>query len=451
MRWLALLVGCAALCAFGEEPADFSASAPVTPANADALQRFVLPFDAYRDARRDLADVRVFNANGEPVPIALAGEPDAVREAPRSVLLPLYPVSSLERASTGEGAEVTIRTQDGTLVEVHGRDVAAKKEAFPVAYLLDASRLQQPLAALRFHWDRVPGAEVVPVTVEASDDLQAWWSAGHATLWRLRQGESDVSQVRAELVPASRAKYYRITWSGARVFRLHNVHGEYEAKLKSEPRESVTVEGRAGEKPGEFVFDLGARLPVEAVRVVPAERNSIASFKVFSRDPPDTEWHHVTDAVFYRLERGGHEIESGPAEIGPRSARGWMVLTDPRLGGVGTTPPKLEAQWRSAEVVFVARGAGPFRVAFGDRQAKPAWVSVAALMPDYQRGDELKLPLAAIGPVEGGPPRRVAFLPERFADIGPRKLTLWATLILAVAILGFMAWRLHRQMAESRK
>ena len=46
------------------------------------LQRFVLPFDAYRDSRRDLADVRVFNANGEPVPIALAGEPENVGSPP---------------------------------------------------------------------------------------------------------------------------------------------------------------------------------------------------------------------------------------------------------------------------------------------------------------------------------------------------------------------------------
>jgi hypothetical protein len=37
-------------------------------------------------------------------------------------------------------------------------------------------------------------------------------------------------------------------------------------------------------------------------------------------------------------------------------------------------------------------------------------------------------------------------LPAPLAALGPRKLALWAVLILAVAVLGFMAWRLHRQV-----
>jgi hypothetical protein len=51
-----------------------------------------------------------------------------------------------------------------------------------------------------------------------------------------------------------------------------------------------------------------------------------------------------------------------------------------------------------------------------------------------------------VGAVEGGPPPRLAFLPARIAELGPRKIALWATLIVAVFVLGFMAWRLHRQM-----
>jgi hypothetical protein len=90
------MAACAACGAFAQDPSDFSASAPVTPANGDALQRFTLPFAAYRDTRRDFSDVRVFNAHGEPVPIALAGDPDAVREAPRLVALPIFAVSRMK-------------------------------------------------------------------------------------------------------------------------------------------------------------------------------------------------------------------------------------------------------------------------------------------------------------------------------------------------------------------
>ena len=446
MRWAAWILAWTAAGAFAQEPPDFSASASVTPANGDALQRLTLPFAAYRDTRRDLADVRVFNAKGETVPIALAGDPEAVFEPPRTVPLPLYPITKLVRQAGGKGTEVAIRTQDGTLVELHGTGAAAKKNAVAAAYLLDASQVKDPLAGLTFQWDAGPGTEVVPVSVEASDDLQSWRTVSRATLWHLQRGKSDVGHAHARLVPASKAKYYRVTWSGVPEFALRAVAGEYEGKVRSAPREMLTVGGRAGEKPGEFVFDLGARLPVEAVRVVPAETNSIAVYLLLSRDPPDTAWHFVRGGGFYRLQSGGTEIQSAPEEVGRRSAREWMARVDPGTAGIGKMPPELEVQWRGYQVVFVARGAGPFRLAFGDPDAKPAWVPVSSLIPDYKRGDELKLPEATVGAVEGGPPRRLAFLPARLAELGPRKLALWATLIGAVAILAFMAWRLHRQM-----
>lgn len=458
MRWIAVVFACATVGALAEEPSDFAASAPVTPANADALQRLALPFAAYRDTRRDLADIRVFNANGEPVPIALAGDAEATREAPRVVPLPLFPVSRLESnplpgpppRGRESGSEVKIRMSDGTLVEVRGRGKAAEKIAVPVAYLLDASQLTEPLAALDFQWDAAPGTEVVPISVEASDDLQSWRYVGRATLWNVRQGASSVSQARARLGGGAKAKYYRVTWSNAPAFALRTVSGEYEAKVRSAPRETFVVAGRAGEKPGEFVFDLGARLPVETVRIVPAETNSIASYTILSRNPPDAQWQYVTSSGFYRLTRGGAEIESPAWPIPRRNARDWMARVDAQTAGVGSAPPKLEVQWRGFQVVFVARGPGPFRVAFGDPDAKPAWVAVSSLIPDYKRGDELKLPEATVGVVEGGSPRRIAFLPTRLAELGPRKLGLWGLLIFAVAVLAFMAWQLNRHMKRTR-
>ncbi len=104
----------------------------------------MLPFAAYRDTRRDMADVRVFNGRGEPVPIALAGAPEAVHEAPKTVALPQFSVSKLDAAPGGSATEVTVRTADGTLVEVRGRGAGGAKTAVPAAYLLDASRLTDP-------------------------------------------------------------------------------------------------------------------------------------------------------------------------------------------------------------------------------------------------------------------------------------------------------------------
>jgi hypothetical protein len=390
----------------------------------------------------------VFNAHGEPVPIALAGDPGAVREAPRVVALPIVPVSRLAPAPGAKGAEVTIRMSDGTVVEVRGKGAPARKSAVPTAYLIDSSQVEDRLAAFVVDWNAAPGTEVVRVSVDASDDLQGWRRAGGASVVRLSQGGRVLEQPRVALGSATKAKYYRMTWSGASDFRLRSARAELVSEVRRAPRETLTVAGRAGEKPGEFVFDLGARLPVESLRIVPAEPNSVAPFAILTREPPQAEWQRVTSAVFYRIERNGTEVESPALDIGRHAAREWMARTDPNTGGIGSTPPRLEVQWRPRQVVFVARGPGPFRLAFGNPDAKGSWLSVSTLIPGYRHGDELKLPEAKVGAVEGGPPPRLAFLPARMAELGPRKIALWATLIVAVFVLGFMAWRLHRQMQQ---
>lgn len=443
MRMLAIAAACAVLHAFADAPGDYASGAPLTPTGPDALQRFALPFEAYRDARRDLADVRVFNAKGEPVPIAVAAEPETAKEVARTVALPQFAVSTLA-ASQGArgGAEVTVRTSDGTLVQIRGKGTAGKT-VVPAAYLLDASKLEEPLQALVFAWNAAPGTQVVRVSIEASEDLQNWRRVGSASLVRLESDGRVLEQPRAAFA-ATKSKYYRVTWTPG-IFDLRGVQGELEPAVKKAPRSILTVKAANGERPGEFVYDLGARLPIDAVRIVPGERNSVATFAIHARTGAGSEWTPVATSVFYRLVRDGNEVQSGPLEIAPRTAREWMARTDPQAGGVGGVAPRIEAQWRDAEVVFVARGDPPFRLAFGNPDAKSAWTPVSTLVPGYKRGDEMKIAEARLGAIESGAVRGSNW-PAWAAELGPRKLTLWAILLAAVAVLGFMAWRLSRQM-----
>jgi hypothetical protein len=94
--------------------------------------------------------------------------------------------------------------------------------------------------------------------------------------------------------------------------------------------------------------------------------------------------------------------------------------------------------------VFVARGEGPFALAYGNPQATPVALPLATLIPGYERGAELRLPEAKAGAVVQGPP------PSRWERIvgeaQPRRIALWAVLLAGVATLGVMAWRLSRQM-----
>jgi hypothetical protein len=130
-----------------------------------------------------------------------------------------------------------------------------------------------------------------------------------------------------------------------------------------------------------------------------------------------------------------------------RAARYWIVRTDPDKGGFGGAAPELEVQWRAAQLVFVARGEEPFTLAFGNPQARSALLPVASVIPAYEPHAEMALPEAVAGKLERTTTMQDQW-PAFMQDVPPRKLALWAVLIGAVALLAFMAWRLH---ASARK
>jgi len=435
---LAVILAFVALPAIADAPA-FRSSAPLTLTGADALQRVALPFEVYRDARPDLADVRILNGVGEEVPYAWAGELDVAQETPAAIELPLFPVARVqpERAS---GDEVTVRTQDGTLVAVRTKR-AGKAPPRAAAYLLDASQVKVPIGALDFDWKAGPGTQVVPLRVEASEDLRTWSRVASAPVVKVESAGQALSQPRVEFTRRE-AKYFRITWD-APAFALERVRAQPEPAVKPPPRLVRSVAATPGPKAGEYLFDLGARLPVEAFRIVPADANAVVSATVLARDDESAPWRLVAVAPFYRLQREGAEVQSPAVEIGRRPARYWMARF--AAGSSSGPPPTLEAQWRSAQLVFVARGERPFSIAFGKPGAAPVALPVANIVPKYERGVETRLAQAQVGAVASGPP------PSRWdrlaGELNARRIALWAILLGGVAALAFMAWRLHRQMS----
>lgn len=440
MNALVAFLACAASLAWAQAPDAFTDRAPLALPSKSPLYRLALPELAYRDTRADLADVRVFNARGDAVPIALAQEPEASREAPPPVDLPAFAVTSLEPSRIA--SQVTVRLADGTLVAVEGKRKSTPPERRTVGYILDASAVKQPIQALNLDWDVAPAQEIVRVRVEGSDDLRGWRAlAGPVSLVRVEQAGRRLEQPRVPL-NGTRDKYLRVSAVDT-PFALNGARAEFQERLRPAERAVKRVMGKAGAKPGEVVYDLEARLPVEALRLVPAEPNSVIPAAFFVRDAPDATPSWVAQATFYRLTREGGDIESPPSPIRLRAARHWIVRADPDKGGVGSTLPELEVHWRPAQVVFVARGDEPFSLAFGNREAKSALLPVSSLIPGYEPHAEMRLPEAIPGAVSRVRATASGW-PAWLQDVPPRKLALWGVLVGAVLLLGFMAWRLHR-------
>jgi hypothetical protein len=105
----------------------------------------------------------------------------------------------------------------------------------------------------------------------------------------------------------------------------------------------------------------------------------------------------------------------------------------------------MRAGWSPQEIVFAARGTGPFLIAYGNLAAASSALPVTTLVPGYASGAE---PLGAIAVAHAGAAAPLGHLEQARPARQYRRATLWG-LILGVLVLAWMAWQLSRQLNAS--
>jgi hypothetical protein len=207
----------------------------------------------------------------------------------------------------------------------------------------------------------------------------------------------------------------------------------------------------ANDRASTYDFDLGGRFPADRLRIVLPETNTVAYVSLLSRTAPDAEWRPVRGAVLYRLQEEGREIVSPDVTLPAADARYWRMQVDPRSGGLGGRAPRLEIGWVPQEIAFAARGGDPFLLAWGNRDVQAATLPIETLVPGYRRDAAGKeggtSALVAIAPAALGEPSPIAGAAALEPRTDWKRIVLWGSLFAAVALLGWMSWRLARKVA----
>jgi len=209
-------------------------------------------------------------------------------------------------------------------------------------------------------------------------------------------------------------------------------------------------------KAGDYAFDTQGVFPADRLRLELPQANTVAQVQLFSRARADREWRPVTRATVYRLRRDGVEITSPELSIGEDAERYWLLRVDQRGGGLGSGEPKLGLGWIPHEIVWVARGNPPFTLGYGSRDAKPSAYAIDSIVPGYRADADLNAKTASAGddkamPVKAAQADSPAVLAGQAAleeRIDFKRWALWASLAAGVAFLGWMAWRLVKQMGK---
>lgn len=440
---------------------EFAAQAPVQLHSGDGLHRLVLPLAVLqRSQRQDLADVRVLDAGGSPVPMAWA-EPPPAQTSTRLVAVPRFAWPAAA-AATGRDAPVKVRVDaQGAVVQVETAP-PSRPGSLTVAtqWLLDLSPVHRErgagerLLALQVNWRTPAEGSTVHAALEASDDLQQWRPAGDALLLDApgvggAAGER-LSVRRIEMAQTtSPPKYLRLRLDPA--LPLQHVAAELQGRSEIAPLDSAQV--RFQPVPGdgavrEWTLDLQGSVPLRRLQLELPQRNTVASFQLDRRADAREPWRPVASFTSYWLLRDGRELRSPGVELSAPPARHWRLRLSDRspLPGAGVLPAAVH--WQAPQLVFAARGEPPFSLQIGKAHAEPQNVSLAQLIPGYRPGEELTLPAATLGEVQAVAAPSLTFT-ERFARSTPaerRRWALWAVLAVAVGLLAWLARRLMREM-----
>lgn len=435
-----------------DAPADYANVAPITADATTPFHRVALPADVYRVlTQTDLRDLRVFNAAGEVVPHALEPRPSPTEEKAATVAVPLFPLP--KAASDGGALSVQVEKRgDGTIVSVM-RDAPPTLASAPDAWLLDASRLERPVSALELVPADASAQFIGAMRVEASDDLERWRTlAANAPLLVTHANGQTLSRLRIEW-PATQAKYWRASWVGGssaqRAVSFAKATLEPAASRQEPARIWQPVEPlRVQLNEGEYAYDLPIGAPIDRLRLLLPQLNSVVPVTLLTRSRSEDPWRAIGSFTVYRLQHDGVEFSSPDLAASP--ARQLLLRVDNRGGGLGSGAPRLEIGWIPHHLVFAARGAGPYRLAFGSAQAKAAAYPITSLVPDYGDGSSDAV-RRLIGAATLGNATAAGGEARLRPPLDARRWVLWGVLLAAVLLLGVMAHRLWRQLGSGAR
>ena len=449
-KWLMLVLLAVCLPSTGSAELtenDFAYGIRIDVPGATAVAALSLPEDVYAiTCRKDLGDVRVFNASGEPVPHLIRFAKTLKTDAPwRS--LAFFPIPEAADTEAG-GYRVFVRTgPDGAVVRVDPRsETGSSKPAR--TFLIDLSRVGRSLSQLRLQWR--PGDDTLMATlaVDASDDLVAWTPVvQRSAISDMRYGGHRLLNNTIALKP-SKKRYLRLRRLDAGpAVPLVRIEGRIQPEGRNPVRVLVKLEGQPDpDRSGVFEYRTGGAFPVDRVNLIFDQANSMADATIESRDDPDAAWARRFKGLFYRIDVDNPPLTSAARAVPVSMDRHWRLSVNASDSTIGSAVPRLEIGYRPHDLFFIARGSGPFTLAFGSAAVEPLKVDVASLFDGISRHRENGIQqwvMPQRNRIVLGGPQRLSPLPT---PLPLRRIVLWSVLLAGVLVVAVMAWRLARRM-----
>jgi hypothetical protein len=435
--WLLLLCAVPAPCETADKkrnpgPEDFAGAIEYTGAGGSLLA-LEIPGAVYRGLERpDGGDIRVFDADGLPVPFLIRPVP-GIRVIPEGEDVPFFVWREGRDRALPQGTDIEIDAS-GAVVRIRGQ--AAAEPQGGRDYLLDLSGLSHKPVSLDFSLGRKEEFFNTPVRVYSSDDLSQWQPQEKRQVFAW-YGEGEVS--RNQVDPGNGKSRYLLLKFETRDPAPERITARFGAVEIPALAEEEGIGGALSADRRTVLYDMRAFYPLARIEWRLPEADSVEVIvrnRFFERE----EWSYRGRQRLYRyrLEDGG-ERKNGPFEVSG-AAPLWQLEAagDIPFGSVPVCHPSRELQ----ELVFLARGRGPWTLAYGSRDWGP--LSGTGLSAEAAEGES--------GGTVPAVPTGAARHEKRESPAGPERQwgqwVLWTVLVLSVMVLSLLAFMLAKSMRQ---
>lgn len=414
----------------------------------------VLPEDVYQVAKSNsLTDLAIFNAKGEVVPhILVMPDSKLIDKSLPPENLTVFPVYG-EKSSGSHFRHITISTaKDGTITEILNSQQPASNtnninqaEKNVIGYLIDASKIKNNIEKFQVSLDGIQDNHFIKVILEGSSDLKNWNVIESDVV--LGKFEVDAEKLKKDEIQllGSAYTYYRISWpSSPNEVKLGHIQAVFtvETEKVEAPLQWKAISGTKANNNDQIIYqyDVGGYYPVSGLKIKFADPNSIAKVSVETANDQNGPWSFVQTSTFFSVIQTGAELSNLQTNFSNRPVRFWRLQLNSNKAGVGSRFPDVEFGWRANSVRFLARGDGPFTLAYGSSKV------VNAPQADLISADWTK----EVG--QGNLKNKITFggddklIDEKKSEYPLRKILLWSVLLIGVGLLVSMAMQVKNQI-----
>ena len=382
---------------------DYAQQWPLELSQADAgAYRVVLDAQVYQAVQsRDLRDLQVVDADGNPVATAVHGPGQPLDTAVQAVELPWFALRTGGAGAGGAPDDLSVvveRDAAGRIVSIRNAvavspDGAAAPGAAPdPTWLVDLGDHAGRVRALVVAWGEHTQPLDLGYRLEGSGDLRDWQVLDRQVrLLDLVNGGHRIQRKRIEL--DTDLRYLRLVplqLAGAPA--LLALHGELAPRPAEGDWRWLELDGSpAGARDAGVVYTMRGRFPVERVDVrLPG--NVAVTWTLSSRDTDMPQhgqeqgsWRvRAAQWTTWRTVDAGNVMTSPPQALNAVvSDRQWRLQADPSTAEM--RQPRLALGYRPGTVVFLAQGRAPYALLAGSARAVRSDAPLAPMLATLRK------------------------------------------------------------------